>query len=118
MARRTAGSESLLPTSETLPGVCETSEGVRLRLKVTPRAHRDELVRIDSDPIRVKLVAPPVEGAANEALVKWLGRLLAVPRRDIEIVVGERSQRKTVRIRGLSAEEVSRRLVKNQTGTS
>lgn len=77
-----------------------------IRVKVLPRASRNEIVGIDDGLFKVKLTAPPVEGKANKALVKFLAEKLGVPGRDVEIVSGERSKVKLIRICGVSSEDV------------
>jgi uncharacterized protein len=76
-------------------------DGVRLAVRLTPRAKRDELAGlVDSGDgrvaIAVRLAARPTEGAANRALVDFLARALDVPRSTIRIVAGEKSRLKTV----------------------
>ena len=56
--------------------------------------------------LRVRLTAPPVEGAANDALVEMLARLLSVAKRDVRIVAGQTSRRKVVEVEGVTAEQV------------
>jgi uncharacterized protein (TIGR00251 family) len=63
------------------------------------------------DAILVRLAAPPVEGAANAALVEFLASALGLPRRDITILGGERSRDKRVRVAGLDREAVIGRLL-------
>ena len=58
----------------------------------------------------VRLAAPPVEGKANEALVRFLAKALGVAQRDVQILSGETAREKRLRIAGLSPEEVQRRL--------
>ena len=58
----------------------------------------------------IKLNAPPVEGAANRELIDLLANLLDVPKRNISIVSGDRSRTKRVRVDGLTADDVARRL--------
>ncbi len=77
-----------------------------VRIKVNPRSSRDEITDLQSDPVRVKLTAPPVEGEANRALIQFVARSVRVPRRDIEIVSGQKSRKKTVRIRNRKLSEV------------
>ena len=60
--------------------------------------------------LKVRITAPPVEGAANEALAAFLAGALGLRKRDVTIAVGERSRLKHVRIRGLSAQAVAARL--------
>ncbi len=84
--------------------------GVVFRVKVVPRASRSEIAGVQGDMLRVRLTAPPVEGAANNALVKLLAEVLKVPERDIEIVAGHTGRQKVVRVAGLPAHELDARL--------
>ncbi|MFU8858671.1 MAG: DUF167 domain-containing protein [Deferrisomatales bacterium] len=77
---------------------------------VQPRASRDEIAGLQGDAIRVRLTAPPVDGEANEALVRFLARRLGVARRAVTLVRGQSGRRKALRIEGLPPEEVRRRL--------
>ncbi len=81
----------------------ESAQGITLAVKVVPRAKRDEIIGVEGDALKVRLTAPPVEGKANEALVKFLASKLGVRRADVEILHGETGRHKLVRIRGLSA---------------
>jgi uncharacterized protein (TIGR00251 family) len=87
-----------------------TATGVRLRLRVQPRASREEVSGTMGDEIRVRLTAPPVNGAANEALVRFLASRLAVSRAAVVLVSGHTGRSKVVEVAGLSAEEAGRRL--------
>jgi uncharacterized protein (TIGR00251 family) len=80
-------------------------------MHVQPRAARTALVGAHGDAIRVRLAAPPVDGAANDELVRFLADRLGVRRRDIGIVRGLSGRRKTVRIEGMTAEEARERLL-------
>ena len=80
--------------------------GVELDLRVIPRARKTEITGVRDDAIVVRLAAPPVEGAANEALVAFVAEWLAVPRRAVHILSGERSRRKRVTVDGVSADVV------------
>jgi uncharacterized protein (TIGR00251 family) len=60
--------------------------------------------------VRVKLTAPPVEGEANHALIKFIARACRVPKKDVEIVSGGRSREKTILIRGLELSVIIDRL--------
>lgn len=84
--------------------VVETVEGgVRLRVRVQPRASRSELAGLHSGRLRIRLAAPPVDGEANEELERFLARLLSVPRRAVSLMAGHSGRQKTVEIRGVSA---------------
>ena len=85
-------------------------DGVRLRLHIQPRAARTELGGRFGDALKVRLKSPPVDGAANEELVRFLAETLGVARSRVELVAGRSGRRKTVRVTGLSAEDAGRRL--------
>lgn len=85
-------------------------QSVRLRLRVVPRASRVAL-RLEPDgSLRVWVQAPPVEGAANAAVIALLAERLRIPKRDITLVQGAASRGKVIAITGLPAEEITRRL--------
>ena len=84
--------------------------GVRLRLRVQPRASRDEVAGVAGDAIRVRLTAPPVDGAANEALLRFLAGRLDLTLSAVTLVSGRTSRTKVVEAAGLTAEEAARRL--------
>ncbi len=81
-----------------------------LTVKVVPRASRNELAGVQNGVIRIRLTAPPVEGAANQALVEFLADRLGVPRRNVEIVAGHTGRQKVVSVSGLSADQAIDRL--------
>ena len=92
--------------------ICDRPTGVELDVRVIPRARKTEITGVRDDAIVVRLAAPPVEGAANEALVAFVAEWLAVPRRAVHILSGERSRRKRVTVDGVSA-DVVRALVRS-----
>jgi uncharacterized protein (TIGR00251 family) len=77
--------------------------GVRFAVRVQPRASRSEIVGVHGDAMKVRLSAPPVDGAANEALVELIANVLGVGRRAVRIVSGETSRSKVVEVEGVSA---------------
>lgn len=84
----------------------QRGDDVFLTVRVQPRASR-EAVRIEPDGlIRVSVTAPPVEGAANDALVKYLAGILGVPRRAVAVRSGQKGRTKTVAISGAAADAV------------
>ncbi len=86
--------------------------GSALAVRVTPRASRDEIAEVLSDgTIRVRLTAPPVEGRANKALVKFLAKVLDVAPSRIEIVAGEGGRDKLVSIVDMSVETAQRKIM-------
>ena len=84
----------------------DTPTGVQFDVRVIPRARKIEIAGLRDDAIVVRLAAPPVEGAANDALVAFVAEWLAVPRRAVHILSGERSRRKRVAVDGVSADVV------------
>ena len=93
-----------------LPPISPTATGVRLRLRIQPRASREEIAGVYGDAIRVRLTAPPVDGTANEALVRFLAALLQVSRSAVELVSGRTGRTKLVTVTGVSVEQTVRRL--------
>jgi uncharacterized protein (TIGR00251 family) len=81
-----------------------------VRLRVQPRASRDEIVAWQDDALRVRVTAPPVEGEANAAVRSLLARTLRVAPSTVEVVRGDRSRDKLVRVVGLSLADVRARL--------
>ncbi len=83
---------------------------VILHLRVTPRAGRTALAGVRGDALLVRLAAAPVEGAANDALIAFLSKLLDVPKRDLAIVSGERGRDKRVAVASLTADQLRQKL--------
>jgi uncharacterized protein (TIGR00251 family) len=81
---------------------------VTFAVRVIPRAGRTGVAGTRGDALLVRLAAPPVEGAANAALVEFLARAFDRPKRDLRIVSGQSSRDKRVAIDGLSGEAVAR----------
>lgn len=79
-------------------------------MKVHPRANKDAITGILGDALKVAVTAPPVEGKANEACLRFFAELLRVPRSSISITAGEASRNKVIRVAGISAEVVRSRL--------
>lgn len=83
-------------------------EGVYIRLRVQPRASRDSVEGEHGGALRIRLTSPPVEGEANRALVKYLSKLLGLPKSSIRVVSGPRSRSKRVLVEGASASELEK----------
>ncbi len=81
-----------------------------LKVRVQPRASRDALAGEREGALLVRLTAPPVEGAANEALARFLGKALGVPPSAVRIVAGETGRNKVVAVAGLNAAATLARL--------
>ncbi len=81
--------------------------GAAITVKVTPRAKKTEVAGVmDDGTIKIRLAAPPVDGAANEALIEFLSKALRVPARHIDIIAGQTSERKLISLVGISPAEV------------
>lgn len=87
-------------------------DGQRLLLEVyaAPRAARNRLAGLHDGRLKVQIAAPPVDGAANDELLRFLARQLSVPRSALALVRGASSRRKTVAIEGASLEEAAEKL--------
>lgn len=81
-----------------------------LELKTIPNAPRDEIVGWLGSALKVKVHAPALEGRANDALLEFLADRLAVPRRSVTLLRGDKSRHKVVRIDGLSLDAVKARV--------
>jgi uncharacterized protein (TIGR00251 family) len=90
--------------------VRDTALGATFMVKVHPRARRNAVAGSIGDALKLALTAPPVEGKANEACILYLAEVLGVSRSSVTIVSGETSRQKVVRVAGLNADEVRRRL--------
>ena len=87
------------------------SEGaVVLKVWVQPRASNNEVAGLFGDSLKVKVVSPPVENRANETLCEFLSQLAGVKRRQVEIISGQKTRLKEVRIRACSCSELRRKL--------
>jgi uncharacterized protein len=95
--------------------VTGTSPDAVLAVYVSPRAGRTEIAGEREGALWIKLAAPPVDGAANEALVRFLAGRLDVAGSRVRIAAGANAHRKRVRIEGLSLDEVEQRLGRRTT---
>jgi uncharacterized protein len=86
--------------------ITEKDGRVRFAVRVQPRASRNELVGMHGDALKIRLTAPPVDGAANDKLVIFLSELFAVGRNSVMIVGGETSRLKTIEISGITGHAV------------
>lgn len=86
------------------------ADGVLLSIKLQPRASRDEIGEPLGAELRIKVTAPPVEAAANDALIRLLAEHLDWPRNKIALVRGQTSRHKTVKLFGARLEQVLSKL--------
>ncbi len=88
----------------------DTPSGATFAVKVHPRARQNAITGQLGDALKLSLTAPPIEGRANEACIEFLANLLKLPRSSVTIASGQNSPRKVIRVVGLSAEEIRRRI--------
>ena len=89
----------------------DSDKGIVFKVQVVPRASRSEIVGEHNGALRVRIAAPPVDGAANEELVRLLARALRVPRSAVEITAGQSAKLKTVRVAGLESSAIENLIV-------
>jgi uncharacterized protein YggU (UPF0235/DUF167 family) len=89
-----------------------TEQVVRLSIRAKPRASRSRIVHAEGTNIQAALAAPPVDGAANAALLELLAAALELPKRALRLVLGETSKNKVVEVTGLSLAELTARLAR------
>lgn len=83
---------------------------MRVNVRVVPRSRKNE-ISWEGDALRVRLIAPPVDGAANAALLKFLAARLKLPRSALQIVQGATSRQKVIQIDGITHDELMRKLL-------
>ena len=90
--------------------VRELEGGVEIVIHAQPRASRSEVVGLHGDALKVRLAAPPVDGAANADLIRVMAKVLGVPKSSVEVTRGHSGKSKVVRIAGLAVEVARARL--------
>lgn len=93
-----------------MPPVDEVPGGVRLTIHAQPRAALNQVVGLHGDAVKVRLTALPVDGAANQALVQLLSKVLGVAPARVRLTAGSTARRKIVEIAGLTPKETRERL--------
>jgi uncharacterized protein (TIGR00251 family) len=88
----------------------QTPAGASFAVRVHPRARKNAITGVLGDALKLDLTAPPVEGHANQACIRFFAELLEVPRSSVTIAAGLNSRNKVVRVDGLTAEDVRKRL--------
>jgi uncharacterized protein (TIGR00251 family) len=88
----------------------KTPTGLEVRLHALPRAKHCEVSGVHNGALKVKVTAPPVDDAANRAIIDFFARVLHVPKSSLTIPSGARSRDKTLQIKGLTPQEFLKRL--------
>lgn len=86
----------------------------RLEVYVQPRASKTEVVGLHDGRIKIRLAAPPVDGAANAELVSFVAARVGVAKSKVRVVAGEASRRKVIEVEGVDAERLRSRLTQNE----
>lgn len=84
----------------------ETGNGVIFRIHVVPKSAKSEIAGVQGDAVKLKITAPPVEGQANEACVRFLSDILGVRRNQVTIISGHKARKKTVAVEGIKKKDV------------
>ena len=90
----------------------ETSGGTLLSVKLQPRASKNEIGAPLGDELKIKVTAPPVDAAANQALVEFLADKLGCSRGKVELLRGQTSRHKTILLHGFKPEAVLQNLLR------
>lgn len=90
--------------------VSNHDRGATISIQAQPRASRTEVVSEQDGWLKMRVAAPPVDGAANAEIINWLSKRLKIPKADIELLSGERGRKKVALIHGLSVVEVRQAL--------
>jgi uncharacterized protein (TIGR00251 family) len=88
----------------------EVPGGVRIAVRLAPRASRDQVLGPHGEALKVAVTAPPVEGEANARLVKLLAKRLGVPKGAVRIVSGATARDKVLEVAGVNAADAAARL--------
>lgn len=88
----------------------DAGDGVILRLHIQPGAKKTEIAGLHGEALKIRLAAPPVDGKANACLIEFLARQLGVAKSAVELVSGETSRAKRVRISGIAADTAAAKL--------
>jgi len=86
------------------------ADGAWLAVKLQPRASKNEIGGALGEELRIKVTAPPVDAAANEALLRLLAETLGCSRSKVELVRGHTSRHKTIKLHGMTAEAAAAKL--------
>jgi uncharacterized protein (TIGR00251 family) len=90
--------------------VRQLDSNISFQIRVHPRSRKNAITGEVGGALKLSLTAPPVDGKANEACIEFFAKLLNLPRSSITIAAGQTSRNKVIRVAGLSAEEIRRRL--------
>ncbi len=90
--------------------ITDADGSVTFAVRVVPRSSRNQVVGVEGGALKIKLTAPPVEGAANAALIQFVADWLGVRRSVVSIVSGDKARNKLVRVNGVTREQMLRKM--------
>jgi uncharacterized protein (TIGR00251 family) len=90
---------------------CAAPGGIRIAVQLAPNAKKTEVTGVHDGALKIRLQAPPVEGKANEALLRFLAERLQAPKSAVRLLHGQTSKRKLVEVTGLNPEAAAQLLV-------
>ena len=108
-----AGAEPGSGAEEIAAALSAHPQGTVLNLIVTPRSGVTAFAGVEGDALRVRVAAPPVEGAANASLIRFLAGQVGVPKSAVRILSGESGRRKRVLVKGMTVDCLARTLEGN-----
>ena len=88
-----------------------TADTITFSVRVQPRASQSALAGEMDGALKLRVAAPPVDGAANEELIRWLAKFFSVPRAQVTIISGETAKQKIVRVSGVAPSDAKQKLL-------
>lgn len=102
--------DAAIPADDPADAIADTPGGCLIRIKVIPRAPQTLIEGMRDGALLVKLSAPPVEGQANEALLRFISEVCDVPRRAVSLRMGEKSRQKVVQVQRVTRADAASRV--------
>ena len=90
--------------------IVESNDAISFSVRVAPRSSRNVIAGVEGTTLKIKLTAPPVEGAANAALIEFVAAWLGVRKTAVSIVSGSKARNKVMRVDGITAQHLLDRL--------
>lgn len=93
-----------------MPPIRETKNGLSFDIRVNPNASRAEIAGFAQGLLKVKVTAPPVEGAANEACIALIAKKMGLRKNQVKIAAGSRGRTKTILVSGVAKADLEQKL--------
>ena len=93
-----------------------TADTITFSVRVQPRASQSGIAGEMDSALKLRVAAPPVEGAANEELIRWLAKFFGVPRAQVTIISGATAKQKIVRVSGVTSSDAKQKLLAAVSG--